>query len=106
MANFCESEFIVGATPDADQLHVASFVQTRGSIPLLWKQSPWALKPAPFLAQTMEQSLPLMEKHFDTQLKHYGRQIVVNLAETSGKEAVVVEAYRDGVQAMGNEAVK
>lgn len=106
VANFCETEFIVGASPDADRLHVSSFVQTRGSIPLEWGQSPWALKPAPFLARPMEESLPFMTKHFDTQLKHYGRQIIVNLAETSGKEAIVVDAYREGVKAMGNEAVK
>lgn len=106
VANFNETEFIVGATPDAERLHVSSFVQTRGSIPCVWGQSPWALKPAPFLKQSMEESLPSMTKHFDTQLKHYGRQIIVNLAETSGKEAVVVDAYREGVKAMGNEQVK
>lgn len=106
VANFCETEFIVGATPDADQLHVSSFVQTRGSIPLEWAQSPWALKPAPFLARPMEESLPFMAKHFDTQLKHYGRQIIVNLAETSGKEAMVVDAYREGIKRLGKEAVK
>ena len=54
----------------------------------------------------MEASLPACKKHFETQKKHYGRQVVVNLAETTGKEGVVVNAYRDAVEAMEDEQVK
>lgn len=103
----CETEFIIGTVPDPEsKLHVASFVQTRGSIPVYWTQSPWALKPAPVLERPFVESMPALRKHFEVQTKHYGRQIIVNLAETTGKEAVVVEAYRDGVKALGREDVK
>lgn len=55
VANFVETEFVVGATTNATasskggQKFVASFVQTRGSIPLFWSQNATALKPPPVL---------------------------------------------------------
>ncbi|KAK4058668.1 hypothetical protein OIO90_000112 [Microbotryomycetes sp. JL221] len=97
VANAVETEFIVTAERE-DTLHVGSFVQTRGSIPVFWSQSPWALKPAPVLERTPEQSLVAMRKHFEDNFKRYGKTVVVNLAETTGKEAVVVNAYSQGVE--------
>lgn len=69
-------------------------------------QSPWSLKPPPVLERTSAESLAALTRHFEKQIKLYGNQIVVNLAETSGKEAVVVQAYREGVQALGEDKVK
>lgn len=86
-----------------DQLHLASFVQTRGSIPVYWSQSPWALKPAPVLDRTKEESDKALSKHFEKLVGRYGRQVVVNLAEAAGKEGTVVEAYREGVKAIQKE---
>ncbi|KAM0792485.1 hypothetical protein ACM66B_005157 [Microbotryomycetes sp. NB124-2] len=97
VANAVETEFLVIASRE-ETLHVGSFVQTRGSIPVFWSQSPWALKPAPVLERTPEQSLSAMGKHFDDHFKRYGKTLIVNLAETTGKEAVVVDAYREGVE--------
>lgn len=102
VANFVETEFIAAATRDS-QVHVASFVQTRGSIPVFWGQSPWALKPPPVLERTPEESRRALNKHFERQLARYKRQIIVNLAENSSKEGVVVEAYREGVKATQKE---
>ncbi|KAI5477835.1 protein of inositol phosphatase family [Pseudohyphozyma bogoriensis] len=105
VANFVETEFLVGAERDG-KLHVSSFVQTRGSIPVFWSQSPWALKPPPVLERTPAESLAAMTKHFEKQTKLYGRQVIVNLAETSGKEALVVNAYKEGVEQMAKDNVK
>ena len=99
VANFVETEFIVECEREGAQ-HVGSFVQTRGSIPIYWSQSPWALKPPPVLERTPEESRAAMKKHLDALRDRYGRLVLVNLAETSGKEATVVNAYRSGVESL------
>ncbi|KWU46512.1 hypothetical protein RHOSPDRAFT_28398 [Rhodotorula sp. JG-1b] len=99
VANFVETEFIVECERE-DTRHVGSFVQTRGSIPIYWSQSPWALKPPPVLERTPEESRTAMKKHLDALRDRYGRLVLVNLAETSGKEATVVDAYRSGVESL------
>ncbi|KAK4703087.1 phosphatidylinositol 4-phosphatase, partial [Phenoliferia sp. Uapishka_3] len=105
VANFVETELIVGSERDS-KLHVSSFVQTRGSIPVFWSQSPWNLKPPPVLERTPQESQVALGKHFEKQVKEYGRQVIVNLAEQHGKEATVVGAYRDGVAALARDDVK
>ncbi|KAM0753780.1 hypothetical protein T439DRAFT_322671 [Meredithblackwellia eburnea MCA 4105] len=102
VANFVESEFIISCNRDGKQ-HVASFVQTRGSIPVFWSQQPWALKPPPVLERTKEESQKALAKHFEKQVATYGRQVCVNLAEHMGKEGAVVGAYREGVEALGED---
>lgn len=54
-ANFVETEFLIASAlaPDlSGNDPLWSFVQIRGSIPLFWTQSPWALKPPPVLEGT------------------------------------------------------
>lgn len=105
VANMCETEFLIKVERDGVH-HVSSFVQTRGSIPVFWTQSPWALKPPPMLARTPEESQVALAKHFDKQVKLYGKQYIMNLAETHGKEAVVVDAYREAVAHLDRKDVK
>ncbi|KAL8293443.1 hypothetical protein RQP46_000144 [Phenoliferia psychrophenolica] len=105
VANFVETEFMVSSDRDS-KLHVSSFVQTRGSIPVFWSQSPWNLKPPPVLERTPEERQAALEKHFEKQVKLYGKQVVVNLAEQHGKEATVVAAYKEGVTKLARDDVK
>ncbi|KAG0665880.1 hypothetical protein C6P46_005974 [Rhodotorula mucilaginosa] len=72
VANFVETEFIVECKREGTP-HVGSFVQTRGSIPIYWSQSPWALKPPPVLERTPEESRAAMKKHLDALRDRYGR---------------------------------
>ncbi|GAA5888214.1 hypothetical protein JCM6882_000324 [Rhodosporidiobolus microsporus] len=102
VANFVETEFVVSCVRD-EVRHVDSFVQLRGSIPVFWGQSPWALKPPPVLERTKEESREAMKKHFEVLKEKYGRVICVNLAEQTGKEGSVVEAYRTGVETLGKD---
>lgn len=97
VANFVETELIM-STRIENKDHLTSYVQTRGSIPLYWSQSPWSLKPIPILERGDEDNQKTLGKHFERQIKSYfGAVHIVNLAETSGKEGVLVAAYRDGV---------
>lgn len=100
VANFVETEFVVECVREGTR-HVDSFVQVRGSIPLYWSQSPWALKPPPVLERTKEESRAAMRKHLDGLRARYGRLVLVNLAETTGKEGTVVNAYGEGVESLG-----
>lgn len=105
VANFIETEFIMAIRIEGRE-HLTSYVQTRGSIPLYWSQSPWSLKPIPVLDRAEEDNSRALEKHFERQVKTYfGAVHIVNLAETSGKEGVLVAAYRNGVANLGRPEV-
>lgn len=99
VANFVETEFVIECEREGVE-HVGAFVQTRGSIPVYWSQSPWALKPPPVLERTPEESQRAMKQHLDGMKQRYGRLVLVNLAEVSGKEATVTNAYRSGVESL------
>lgn len=105
VANFVETEQVVLFKRD-DSNHVASFVQTRGSIPLFWSQSPYSLHPVPTLDRSEAENDKAFYKHFDTQEKLYGRQIVVNLTELSGREAIVGAEYRNHVENLADPNIK
>lgn len=73
-SNFVETEQIVEYGGDK-----TSFVQTRGSIPLYWTQSPnLKYKPKPTIDE-IKDHLAAANKHIDAQLQLYGRQVLVNL---------------------------
>ena len=106
VANFVETEFIISVEREGE-LHTASFIQTRGSIPIFWSQSPWSIKPIPVLDRSTEENLAACKEHFEMQIGLYGRQVIVNLAEGGvSKEAIVVDAYRNTVEAMKKDNVK
>ena len=86
---------------------ISSYVQTRGSIPLYWSQSPWSLKPVPVLERTAEENSAAITKHFEKQTRNYfGNTIIVNLAEQEGNEGLVVKAYREAIAALNKPEVK
>ncbi|GAA5941804.1 uncharacterized protein JCM15063_000776 [Sporobolomyces koalae] len=99
VANFVETEFTVSCVRDGTKHH-CSFVQIRGSIPAYWSQSPWALKPPPVLERTPKDTNAAMEKHIDGLESRYGRLVLVNLAEQTGKEGAVVAAFRGGIESL------
>lgn len=77
MANFVETEQIIEYNGDR-----SSFVQTRGSIPLIWYQLPnLKYKPKPWVSQYGNLD-DAFASHFDTQIFNYGRQVLVNLVST------------------------
>ncbi|ORY98766.1 SacI homology domain-domain-containing protein [Syncephalastrum racemosum] len=105
VANFVETEQIIIFERD-DEPHVASFVQTRGSIPLFWSQSPYSLHPVPTLDRSNEENDAAFKKHFKTQEALYGRQIAVNLTELVGREAIIGSEYRRHVEELADPNIK
>ncbi|CAO3594736.1 unnamed protein product [Absidia cylindrospora] len=105
VANFVETEQLVLFDREGVQ-HAASFVQTRGSIPLFWSQSPYALHPDPVLYRSDEINNDAFEKHFQQQESYYGKQVVVNLTELSGREAIIGSEYRHHIEHLGDPNIK
>ncbi|XP_023337807.1 phosphatidylinositide phosphatase SAC1 [Eurytemora carolleeae] len=81
VANYVETEQIVEVGTD-----IASYIHTRGSIPLFWQQRPnLKYKPPP----TLEPHQPHAEafnKHFQAQVPLYGQQVIVNLIDQKKSE--------------------
>ena len=122
-ANFAEAEQIVFVTDpvDMNSTRVASFLQTRGSIPVLWEQ-PVTLKYTPKIAfqidgkpvlpgeenkKKFEQMTELAcRKHFETQTKIYGKQVCLNLVNQKGAELALVKAFKYSVDQMARSDVR
>ncbi|CAH1403962.1 unnamed protein product [Nezara viridula] len=101
VANFVETEQIVETSFER-----ASFVQTRGSIPFFWQQYPnLKLKPRPTIIR-MKGHTVAFKTHFETQLMHYGRQVIVNLIDHSGSEGKLEEFFRILVDNLSNADLK
>lgn len=75
-------------------------------VPLFWSQSPYSLHPVPTLERAEDENEAAFHKHFDIQEKLYGRQIIVNLTELSGREAIVGSEYRKHVENLADPNIK
>ncbi|XP_015118283.1 phosphatidylinositide phosphatase SAC1 isoform X2 [Diachasma alloeum] len=101
VSNYVETEQIIEVNGDR-----SSFVQTRGSIPLFWQQAPnLKYKPKPQLS-SHENHQVAASRHLDTQIFHYGKQILVNLIDHHGAEDVLEKAFRDIVARIANQNVR
>lgn len=95
VANFVETEQIVLANDSK-----ASFVITRGSIPLQWTQRPnLRYKPPPELTKNVEQSQTL-ESHMRKMFAKYGKLVVVNLINQTGAEGRMYQAFKQVLETL------
>ncbi|KAH3745931.1 phosphatidylinositide phosphatase SAC1 [Pelomyxa schiedti] len=86
---------------------VASYVQTRGSIPLFWTQKPTlAYKPPPTLSRPLDAAMPACIKHFEEQMRLHGDQVCINLVDQKGKELILAQNYNAAVTKMANPKIK
>ncbi|XP_077576970.1 phosphatidylinositol-3-phosphatase SAC1-B [Stigmatopora nigra] len=100
-ANYVETEQIVqfnGAK--------ASFVQTRGSIPFYWSQRPnLKYKPKPQISKTVNH-LDGFQRHFDSQIILYGKQVILNLINQKGSENPLEKTFEKMVDNLANGTIK
>uniref|UniRef100_A0A8C9ZNL3 SAC1 like phosphatidylinositide phosphatase b n=1 Tax=Sander lucioperca TaxID=283035 RepID=A0A8C9ZNL3_SANLU len=100
-ANYVETEQIVQFNSAK-----ASFVQTRGSIPFYWSQRPnLKYKPKPQINKTVNH-LDGFQRHFDSQIILYGRQVILNLINQKGSEKPLELAFDKMVTNLGNGMIK
>ena len=72
------------------RMKVASLVQTRGSIPLIWSMKPnlkWA--PPVKVNKNFEDSRIAAQMHFKEKTDMYGKQYLVNLIDTKGSQNMI-----------------
>lgn len=103
-ANGVETEQILSAADwAADGGRVHSFVQTRGSIPLFFTQSPYSLKPVPELQHSEATNFRAFSRHFEQLGARYGKMQLVNLVEKHGVESLIGNAYEKNVETYNQE---
>jgi len=77
----------------------ASFVQTRGSIPLFWQQRPdLRYKPPPSLEVGLGDHRDCFRLHLEEQARIYGNQVIVNLVDQKGAEGRLEARLRSVVR--------
>ncbi|XP_063308087.1 phosphatidylinositol-3-phosphatase SAC1 isoform X2 [Pelobates fuscus] len=100
-ANFVETEQIIHYMGNK-----ASFVQTRGSIPFFWSQRPnLKYKPKPQINKAVNH-MDGFQRHFDSQIISYGKQVVLNLVNQKGSEKPLEQAFAQMVSSLGNGMVR
>ena len=85
-ANFVETEHILVHWAK-EKTRVSSYVQTRGSIPLVWSMKPnlkWS--PPVRIIQNFDYSRQAAETHFRDTRMYYGKQKCVNLIDKKGSQ--------------------
>ena len=101
VANFVETEQLVEVGGSS-----ASFVQTRGSIPLHWQQRPdLRYKPPPSLESGVGEHRQCFSKHMEEQVRLYGHQVMVNLVDQKGAEGRLEARLRAVAREVNNPNV-
>lgn len=95
VANFVESEQVVVLEDKQGNLTTSSFVQVRGSIPLLWSQIPNIKYKPPTLIAPPSASHPAFDHHFKQLLETYQDVVAVNLVNQHGSEGILAKAFQD-----------
>ncbi|XP_044470799.1 phosphoinositide phosphatase SAC6-like [Mangifera indica] len=101
VANFVETEQIVQMNG-----FIASFVQVRGSIPLLWEQIvDLTYKPKCEIVRP-EEAARVVERHFLDLRKKYGSVLAVDLINTHGGEGRLCENFSKAMQHIMSDDVR
>lgn len=104
VANYVESEQILVKND-----RVVSNVQVRGSIPLLWEQKINLTLEPRVLWRTKEanEHADVFQKHFEDQIKTYGKQIVISLIRTTGNhEGPMAKMFQEQITKLNNNNIQ
>lgn len=99
VANFVESEQIV----EFEDGCISSFVQVRGSIPIMWSQTPNLMYKIPILIGPSGRSEAVLKSHVSTLCKNYGGVTAISLANLTGREGKLSNAYQSAAAAVSKE---
>ncbi|KAL3525181.1 hypothetical protein ACH5RR_013553 [Cinchona calisaya] len=101
VANFVESEQIVQLNG-----YTASFVQVRGSIPLLWDQIVDLTYKPKFEIVRLEEAPRVVERHILDLRKKYGNVLAVDLVNKHGGEGRLCEKFANAMQHLVSDDVR
>ena len=105
-ANFCETEHII-TYKDKNVWTIASHLQIRGSIPLLWSMKPtlkWA--PPVVVNPDVNASLQVAKKHISETNAEYKKQYFVNLIDKKGSQQRIGDKFTQLVTEMNDPDVE
>eukprot|EP01156_Anaeramoeba_ignava_P002718 Anaeramoba_ignava/a219321_104.p1 GENE.a219321_104~~a219321_104.p1 ORF type:complete len:487 (-),score=182.47 a219321_104:80-1540(-) len=93
VTNFVETEQIIEQSLDQ---RIVSFVQIRGSIPLLWSQFPdFRYNPKKKFSEANEEQVKeAFSKHINQNNEIYGNQTLVNLIDKKGSELLLENEFK------------
>ncbi|WEW59288.1 Phosphoinositide phosphatase sac1 [Emydomyces testavorans] len=81
-------------------LHVLSFVQTRGSIPVYWSEINNLFYVPRLQVRGVDTAIPAARQHFTEQIRIYGENYLVNLVNHKGREEKVKKAYEQMIRSL------
>lgn len=103
VANFAETEQIVALSNiksnKSDDFTVISYIQIRGSIPLLWNQLPnLQLNPPIVLSNDVSSNTQAFNRHFNTLIQQYDKVACINLIDKKGYQKLIGDNYQEFVK--------
>lgn len=102
-SNFAETEQLLIINEESG-LKVYSYLQTRGSIPVIWNQTP-SLKWAPKLK--IEANSQKVKKAFSSHMakigEHYNRNLLINLIDKKGSQLMIGKMFTELFQGTQND---
>ncbi|KAK4480007.1 hypothetical protein RD792_013064 [Penstemon davidsonii] len=101
VANFVETEQIIQLNG-----YTASFIQVRGSIPLLWDQIVDLTYKPKFEIVKLEEAPRVVERHFLDLRKKYGNVLAVDLVNKDGGEGRLCEKFGNAMQHIASDDVR
>ncbi|XP_073159393.1 phosphoinositide phosphatase SAC6-like [Henckelia pumila] len=101
VANFVETEQIMQLNG-----YTASFIQVRGSIPLLWDQIVDLRYKPKFEIVKPEEAPRVVERHFLDLRKKYGNVLAVDLVNKHGGEGRLCEKFGDAMQNVASDDMR
>jgi phosphatidylinositol 4-phosphatase len=107
VANFVETEHVLTLHEQGDAMRVATYIQTRGSIPALWSQKPtmkWS--PTVVINKNHEESVSLAKKHVEEIKKEYGEQVFINLIDKKGSQLRIGTEFTTIVNEIKDQFIK
>ncbi|KAM3502186.1 hypothetical protein MY10362_005032 [Beauveria mimosiformis] len=102
-ANMVETEQILSRSSWDSSSPIYSFLQIRGSIPLFWTQTAYALKPVPVLQHSPDENYKALRTHFEGLARNYGLIQIVNLVEKQGVEKSIGSAFEKNVERLNEQ---
>ncbi|KAH9458215.1 hypothetical protein Pst134EB_010516 [Puccinia striiformis f. sp. tritici] len=115
VSNFNETEMIFTTFPsnfnsdspanNGKSFVKASFVQTRGSVPIFWSEINNLRYRPDLKIVDFPGSIEATKTHFDDQIQIYGDQWLFNLVNSKGYEKAIKEGYEKAVKNLNNPRV-
>ncbi len=106
VSNFAETEQIISFMNE-DHLIVYTYLQTRGSIPILWKQTPnlgWS--PKVLMEQNSMKMKNVFENHMNKIKNTYKANHLINLIDKKGSQKMIGDYFSEMIRQFPDPKVK